>query len=308
MGNDIAFPNPKQLAGQFNSRRADDSLRFAVEKQHLMAHAANNPRIIECRPESVGNVLLQAAGMGLSLNPSTAHCYVIPYRDSDSGIMEAQLLVGYRGLLHTVQKASTIKDVHPGLVCEHDPVFEVWRDETGSHFKHVAHRGARGNVTHAYVLARFTNGGHHLEVMTAAQLEAVEAAAKKRNAKGGAVWRGPWRDQMQIKAVVRRAWKFWPKDDGGVIESAMAHLDEVEPMDFSSEPEVCISEAQANELHATCTEAGMASELADRWLDRLAKRYGLAHIDDLPASKFERVQKDLGVYLAQWRANQQGEG
>jgi phage RecT family recombinase len=306
MGTDLTLPNSKKTAAQFNARRADDSLRFAVEKQHLMAHAANNPRLLECQPESVANVMLQSAGMGLSLNPSLAHAYPIPYRDNSTGITEAHLLIGYRGLLHTVQKASTVKDIHPGLVYEKDPVFQVWTDETGCRFRHEQSRGDRGKVTHAYVLARFTNGGHHVEVMTAAQLEACEAAARKRNAKGGAVWRGPFRDQMMIKAVIRRAWKLWPKDDGGVIEQAMQQLDEVEPLEFSSEPEVCITDEQATELHALCSDYGMDSKLADRWLAKLAQRYGLSEIEGLPASKFENVKRDLSAYLKQWNANNQG--
>jgi phage RecT family recombinase len=299
----IQLPREKSVAASYRARRADDRLAFAVEKRHLAAHIERNNALAEASPESFADVLLQAAGMGLSLNPALGHCYVIPYRTN--GQQVAQFMPGYRGLLHNCHRASTVQSVQAVLVHEKDPVFKVWTDATGRQFMHEESRGDRGRVTHAYCLARFTNGGHHLEVMSADELQACEDAARKRNAKGGAVWRGPFRGEMMKKAVMRRAWKWWPQDPEGVLARTIAAADEAEPMDFGGDgPQVCINDEQALALHAKCIDAGMDDATANRWMERLPKTYGYASLKDIPAEAYARVERDLAGYIKQWRAAQ----
>lgn len=290
----VTIPQEKRVVAQFNSRRGESGLKFAVEKRHLAVHMTNNEMLAGCDPESLGDVLLQSAAVGLSLNPALAHVYPIPYRDGNK--VRASITIGYRGMLALCEKAGTIKFVQAGRVCEKDPVFEVWTDSSGKHFKHVESRGPRGDMTHVYCLASFTSGGHHVEIMDREQIQAAEAAASKRNAKGGAVWRGPFRDQMELKAVIRRAWKYWPKDPQ--LDRAMSILDEVEPIRFdSAEPEVCISDEDVLGLEGICTDHGMDGKEAGAWLRRLAQRYGLADMRNLPASRLDQVREELRGYL-----------
>lgn len=295
----ITIPQERRFVAQFNGRKS--GLKWATEKRHLESHFQRNRELAECDPESLADVLLQAAGVGLSLNPALGHLYPIPYRED--GVKRAQVTIGYRGLIAMAAAADTIKFIQGNLVREKDPVFRVFTTTGGRQIEHEEARGPRGDVTHAYCLAHFTNGGHHVEVMTAAELEACERAATARNAKGGAVWRGPFRSQMEIKSVIRRAWKFWPKDSAGRLERAMSVMDELEPFEPSSEPEVCIDQDQALRLHAVCTDAGMSGPEADAWLRRLAQRYGLAEIGNLPAGRFERTLGELRAYVAQWKGS-----
>lgn len=303
----IVLNNERSLAGQFRARRADNDLDFRLEKQYLAAHVARNPDVAECTPDSIAESMLEGAGLGLSWHPQKGHLYPIPYNFKlPDGSREKRLTVtvGYRGLIHQVMRAATIKSVQCNVVCEGDPVFKVWTDETGSHFRHEPSRKGRGKTTHAYCLAQFTNGGHHFEVMDAAELAACEKAAKARNANGGMVWRGPFRSQMEIKSVIRRAWKFWPQDAEGVLERTMEAVDRMEPMDFGQEPEVTITDNEVNELHALLTDNGMPPDTADKWLDRVASVNGLAQIRDLPASAIDKVKADLRGYLHAWQQQQ----
>lgn len=295
----IQIPQERRVIGQFNSRRGSAPLKWAAEKQFLVAHFQRNKDLLECEPESLGDVILQAAGIGLSLNPALGYVYPVPYRDG--GVKRAQALIGYRGLLAMAAQADTVRNIQANLVREKDPVFRVWTDTSGRQIAHEENRGARGEVTHAYCIAWFPGGGHHVEVMTAQELGACEKAASARNQAGGAVWRGPFRSQMQIKAVIRRAWKFWPRDAGGRLERAIAAMDELEPLDPG--PAVCITDEDALRLHAMCTDAGLSSAEADAWLDRLAKRYGLAEIKNLPAADLERAARELKAYLGMRHGN-----
>lgn len=303
----IVLNNERSLAGQFRARRADNDLDYRLEKQYLAAYVVRNPDIAECTPDSIAESMLEGAGLGLSWHPQKAHLYPIPYNFKlPNGDYEKRLTVtvGYRGLLHQVLRAATIKSVQCEVVREGDPMFKVWTDETGAHFRHEPARKARGKTTHAYCLAHFTNGGHHFEVMDAAELAACEKAASARNKKGGMVWRGPFRSQMEIKSVIRRAWKFWPQDAEGILAQTMETVDRMEPIDFGSEPAVTITDNDVNTLHALLTDSGMPPEIADKWLERIASVNGLANIRDLPASAFDKVKGDLRGYLDSWRQQQ----
>jgi recombination protein RecT len=296
MAQQIAVLHDKSLASSFNSRRTDKAMQFAVQRQFAERIVAGNEQLQGCTSESLGTALLEIASIGLSLQPSLGHAYLIPYGRT------ATVGIGYRGMMHMVYEAGTIRDVQANLVRAGDPVFRVWSDESGRHLQHEEARSGRGDVTHAYCIAHYAAGGHHIEVMDRAELDAVEKAATSRP-KGGMVWRGAFVDEMRKKAVVRRGWKWWPKDDGGRLEAAIATMDRVEPVDFEpAEQEVTLSDDQVSELHAALTDRGLEPALADKWLAREASRYGCNEIGNLPARLFDKVKDEL-VTFAKQRAN-----
>ena len=303
----VALEKNKSLASRFNSRRANKDLQFQVECMHLDKCAAKNPDIAKCTAASLEHILLEAGVMGVSLNPSLHHAYVIPYKNSATGNKDAELNVGYRGMEHIVLKAGTVKAIQTVLVKEHDPVYKVWTDEHGKHIQHEEMRGNRGRTTHVYCIAHYMNGGYHIEEMTAGDLAECEKAAKSRNDKGGMVWRGPFREEMYKKCCVRRAYKHWPQDDGGRMAALMENMDRVEPMDFgvSSAPAdgVTITEEDKLSLHTLLTDHGLGSDKAAAWLDRLAQQNGLVDIINLPHSKLAETKKTLTSYVQQWKAN-----
>lgn len=299
--NQLTLQGEKSIAARFRTTRADDRLQYQVEKRHLQTVMTANDIVAQCEPDSLADCLLQAGGLGLSLNPALSHLYVIPYKaDTDAGrVYRAQLMIGYRGLLHQCHRASTIKTVQANLVCEHDPVFQVYTDETGRRLRHEEARGNRGPVTHAYCLAVFTDGGHHVEVMDAGELEACQRAAQSRNARGGAVWRGPFKGEMQKKSVMRRAIKWWPMDPEGVLQRTQDALDSLEPADFGDG--VCLSDDQQLALHAMCIDAGMPEKVAAGWMKRLPKVYGFASLADVPADSYDRIRDSLAHHIQSWR-------
>jgi phage RecT family recombinase len=298
----------RRLVAQFNAGRFDKDLRFAAEKQFALQCIAKNEMLQECTPESLKTALLDVAYSGLSLAPTKAHGYLIPYRNG--GKVEAQFSPGYRGMLYLVHKAETIKSVQPGLVCQNDRL-KVYTKENQKFIDHEEATKNRGPVTHAYVIAHFTNGGTHIEVIDMAQLAAVEKAATARNAKGGAVWRSAFREQMMIKAVIRRAWKFWPQDKAGVLEHAMETVNRVEPVDFTPAPdprpeqesELCVSDEQVLQLHAYLTDREVPK--ADKWIEQLAKAMGAKAIEQLPAARFDEAFGRLKTRYETWKSTRE---
>jgi len=295
----------KKLVSTYNARRPNDALKFAVEVKHLESIVRNSDQLQGCEPDSFGEVLLESAGVGLSLNPTLGHLYVVPYNKKDGG-RRATVSVGYRGMVHLATSSGAVRNIQGGHVYARD-TFRTWTDETGAHVHHEAFRGSRkerGALTHVYVLAWFPNGGHHLEVMDADQLKACEEAASKRNTKGGAVWRGPFRDTMELKAVIRRARKFWPTMTPELLRAFELEDEHDGPFPEepgSREPEVTISDEDALKLHAMLTDHGLASEKATKWLERVARQHGITRIADLPASRLEKVTATLRGHLKTWK-------
>lgn len=285
----------KRLASKFTHGRFDKDIKWAAERQFAAQALQRNPKLMECTPDSIKTALLDVAYSGLSLSPSLAHAYLIPYRD------HCQFQPGYRGLLHLAYKAGTIKSVQVNLVYQGDLEFQVWTDEHGRHIKHLEnHRGQRGEVTHAYTITHLTAGGAPLiEVMSREQLDRVRAAAQSRPG-GGAVWK-VWPEEMMKKAVIRRASKYWPKDSAGLMEHMMATADRHGFIDFDgvqedSEPpeqELCLNLDQLTALTDILLENGIEPDVAPEWLRRYAMALGYSSIENVPARLYEQCRQDL---------------
>ena len=286
----------KSLASKFTHGRFDKGLKFSAERQFAGQLIQRNDKLARCTPESIATALLDVSYSGLSLAPSLGHAYLIPYGQ------QCQFQPGYRGLLHLAYKAGTIKSVQVNLVHEHDPEFHVWTDETGRHIKHVENqRGKPGDVTHAYCIAFLSSGGPPMiEVMNRQQLDRVRAAAERKPG-GGAVWK-VWPEEMMKKSVLRRASKFWPKDDGGVMEHMMATADRHSFIDFDNEveqdaeppeQELCVSLDQITALTDILLEYGVSPDSAPNWLRRYAEAKGYSSIENLPARLYDEASAFL---------------
>lgn len=307
----IHFENKRSFIGMFNGRRPDKLLKFNAELAHFEAQVMSSPdkELIKCTQESFQVALLESATLGLSWNKRMGHCYPIRYGNT------CTLSVGYQGLTHLVTKAGTLKSIQPEVVCENDPVFESSVDEHGVHIKHQMARTNRGRITHAYCIAHYINGGYHVEIMGIDSLNKCQEAAKTQF-----VWK-QWYDQMCMKSVIRRAWKHWPKDDGGVIEAAIDIMDKSEPMDFSNttpvdvEPQyIVVSEEQCLTLHTTLNDFFVEmkrdgpSKLASKQLRLLAEAMGFRKIEDLPADQYDSAVAKIEKWMAAVEENQKEKG
>jgi recombination protein RecT len=287
----------RRIISQFNASRFDRDLKWNAEKQYALAAIQNNKKLQTADPESLRMALLDVAFSGLSLAPMKAHGYLIPWAN------QIKFMPGYRGMLHLVHKAKTIKSVQPGLVHLNDH-FRVYNRDNQRVIEHDLALKNRGPVTHAYCIAHFTNGGQHVEVMNQDELKACEAAAKAKNPEGGKVWGTAFRDQQELKSCMRRAWKWWPQDAEGAIEHAMEVVNKAEPADFSPAPdpapeevEACLSDTQQLELHAYLTEREVE---ADKWLANLAVAMGAKTLAQIPARRFDEAKKRVADRYAKW--------
>jgi recombination protein RecT len=281
----------KSLASRFNSGRFDKDMKWAAERSFALQAINKNEQLQRCSTESIQSAMLDVAYSGLTLAPSLAHGYLIPYGNT------CTFSPGYRGLMHMGFKAGTVKSIQVNLACRNDTIFRVWTDERGRHLQHEENMGKRGEVTHAYCICNLTAGGPPIiEVMGRADLDAVRSASKDKRT--GSVW-NIWPAEMMKKAVIRRASKFWPKDNGGLIQHMMEVSDrhDVEfspsPDETPSEAELCMTDDMNTELNDVLVNRGISATAAPEWLRRWAQSKGYASISDTPGRLFEEAKKTL---------------
>jgi phage RecT family recombinase len=273
----------KRFVGRFNASKSDEGMKFAAERAFALEAIKRSPLLAECSPASVHNALLDVAFIGLTLSPVLSYCYLIPYRDKRRDTVTATVKISYRGLLNLCYRAGVIRSLQADVVRENDPVFKVRRTALGTDFEHIQARKDRGEITHAYATALFASGGHHVEIMDARQIEAVERFAKSKG--GGQAWGGPFREEMAKKAVIRRAWKSWPSDP------ALAHaadvMDRYEPVDL-----VTIEDGEAVQVISrkqVSTLVDMAAAY-DVPLAKVCAALNVERIEALPEKRFEEAK------------------
>lgn len=165
-----------------------------------------NPKLAECDPRSVFAAVVMASQLGLEPG-LMGQCYLIPYKT------ECQLIPGYQGLLDLVRRSGKVRRIEAQVVYEQDHfIYRTGLTVTLEHEPLLD--GERGEPRLAYAVAEFADGGHHVEIMTRAQIEAIrDRSSNTQNAKR---WnkKTPWdtdTDEMWRKTVLRRLCKFLPK-------------------------------------------------------------------------------------------------
>ena len=169
------------------------------------------PMLAECSVESVLSCFMQCTALGLE--PSNVNglgmAYLLPYGSKNrQGQKQAQLIIGYKGMIELARRSGQIKSIHAQAVYEGDD-FDCWEDESGQHFRFHQARGAEHSektLTDVFVNAQLMNGGFVFEHMTRAEVDRIRARSK-------AAGSGPWvsdYEAMAKKTVIRRVFPSLP--------------------------------------------------------------------------------------------------
>ena len=177
-----------------------------------------NPTLAECEPQSVFACIVMASQLGLEPG-LMGQAYLIPFNKKvkrngrDEWVKECQLIPGYQGLVDLARRSGRIKSLEAHVVYANDR-FECSFGLEPRLVHEPKWDGARGDFRLVYAVAHLTDGGVHVEVMSADQVRTIRDRsqnvqnAKKYNKQT------PWDtdfDQMAIKTVLRRICKFLPK-------------------------------------------------------------------------------------------------
>lgn len=172
----------------------------------VLAAASRSPKLLECSPMSVLKSCMTATQLGLECDGVLGGAYLVPYYNGKARCMEAQFIIGYRGLIELARRSGNISSIEAHVVRRGDK----FRCSLGTEGKieHEPDWEARelGEMFAVYAVAKFRDGGMQFEVMTKAQVDDIRKSSKAGDF-------GPWKDhydEMARKTVVRRLCKYLP--------------------------------------------------------------------------------------------------
>ena len=182
---------------------------MSSERLYQLTISAINhePKLMQADVATLLSCVMKCSALGLepSAVDGLGRAYILPFRNK--GKMEATFILGYKGMLELARRSGKIRDISARAVYEGDYFeYEFGLDEKLVHRPSTAEREDGVKPTHVYMVAHFTDGGHYMDVMTIAEVEATRKRSKAAN-------NGPWvsdYEAMAKKTVIRRAFPYLP--------------------------------------------------------------------------------------------------
>lgn len=171
------------------------------------------PKLAECEAATVLGGLMTCAQ--LALRPGVlGQAWLLPFYSTKNRRMEAQLIIGYKGLIALAHRSGQIKSLIARTVYSND-TFEI---DYGLEDK-LVHRptlvGDKGDPLGYYAVAKFTTGGHAFIFVNHDDMIAHKNRFAMAKTREGQVV-GPWADEssfegMAHKTCVRELSKWMPQ-------------------------------------------------------------------------------------------------
>lgn len=192
----------------------------------VVAAVGNNPKLLDCDRGSLIKSCIQAAELGLSLNPTLGECDILSVYDRQRGSV-AQFRPRYMGLMKLARQSGEVLKIEAEVVRKNDEfLFQKGGDPR---IDHRIKLSDRGEMIGAYCVWTLKNGEKQFEVMDRDQIIAIRDRSSAKSKDGKIV--GPWatdEEEMWRKTVVRRASKYMPRSCDGLV-SAVAIENAREP-------------------------------------------------------------------------------
>lgn len=239
---------------------------MSSERLYQLALSAINttPGLAQCDAASLLSCVMKCSALGLepSAVDGLGRAYILPYKSK--GVAHAQMILGYKGMIDLARRSGQVRDISARAVYEGDEFeYGFGLEETLRHVPSGRERAKGERPTHVYMVCHFMDGGHYIDVMSLAEVEAVRARSKAGN-------NGPWvtdYEAMAKKTVIRRAFPYLPvsiqaqsaaasdETSGGFMEQIS-----MQPMQQPEEP-VAARDTEPKGLRtAVCTSCGTEFE------------------------------------------------
>lgn len=239
-GADLALPSdrpqPPTLAQQVQKMEQQFALAAprGIEASQIVRDALtairNTPKLLECEQTSVLGGLMTMAQLGLRVGV-LGHGWLIPFWNRRNRQHEAQLVIGYQGMIALAYRSQLVDKITARVVHERD-LFEL---EYGLN-ERLVHRpatGDRGPAVGYYATVKIRGAGEPMFYhMTHEEMCAYRDRYAMAKTREGKVF-GPWADNfpdMALKTCIRQLSKFMPK--GTDLAVAMA-VDDTVRVDLS---------------------------------------------------------------------------
>lgn len=162
------------------------------------------PALLDCTRESILSCVLTAAQLGLEPDQFLGQAYLIPFRNNKKGVMECQIMPGYRGYISLARRTGEVQSVNAQVVYTRDKFDLVYGLE--ERLEHRPAEGDRGEPRGAYVVFHYKDGSRSFDYMSTSDIERIRKRSKTPD-------NGPWVtdwDEMAKKTVIKRHAKLAP--------------------------------------------------------------------------------------------------
>jgi phage RecT family recombinase len=247
------------------------TINFDKFQAIVIAAVGSNPDLLDCDRGSLLKSCIQAAELGLSLNPTLGEGDILKVWNNRTKKNDAQFRPRYMGLMKLARQSGEVMKIEAEIVRENDEFLIQKGDEP--RLEHRIKLGKRGEMIGAYCIWTLKDGNKQFEVMDRDQILAIRDRSSAKTKDGRLV--GPWatdEEEMWRKTVVRRASKYMPRaTDAFVNAVALDNLHEVgheveiqngEVIDVTAE--VIDHDEETGEIHEAAPAASQ--------MDRIAKK------------------------------------
>lgn len=179
----------------------------------VLSTFTRTPSLWECDPVTIVRAVIEAAQAGLEPTGALGGAYLVPFFNGKTGRKEAQLIIGYTGLVKLARRSGEIAKVEARVVRQMDEFDYAYGLNPFVHHKPALDvpQDAQNPMTHAYGVIHYRSGETQFDVMTAAEILAIKARSKSKDKQGNPS--GPWvtdEPEMWKKTVLRRTMKLAP--------------------------------------------------------------------------------------------------
>ena len=164
----------------------------------------SSPKLADCSQKSLIGAVIQTAQLGLQ--PGTiGHIHLIPF--NNKGVMECQLIIGYRGYVELVNRSKQATILSADVVYEKDQF--TYKQGLNPVLDHIPAKKERGEKIGVYCIAKNLLANEKVFVyLQKAEVEKIKATSKSADS-DYSPWR-TWPDEMWKKSAVKRISKLLP--------------------------------------------------------------------------------------------------
>lgn len=246
-----------------------------------------NPKLLQCDKASLIASIIEGSQLGLEFGGSLGQAYLIPYGKT------ATFMTGFRGFIELARRSGRIQSISARCVYDKDQFeYEYGLDEKLIHKPFTG--SERGPMTFVYAVAKLNDGGHQMEVMTVADVEAVRDGLKFKNP----IWEKHF-DEMARKTAIRRLAKYLPlspelaraidNDDSLDIGNPLDHARQLGVIDADYVPGPFTSEDATTISDINESESKKADD--DRKADLIQRIFDAAEATGKPKPTYESLEK-----------------
>jgi recombination protein RecT len=164
---------------------------------------SKTPDLQECDLISIVGCVIQASQLGLEIDGTLGHAYLVPFWNNKARRKEAQLIVGYKGYIALALRSGKVHAFGAQVIYDGDEVqMEYGTEQKLIHRPRVGERGAPVAV---YSLVHPREGPVDFELMSWGEVQQHKERFARRNKAGEMV--GPWvTDELEMarKTPIRR--------------------------------------------------------------------------------------------------------